>query len=566
MYSALAGEGYADVKAQFVDVYIDGDYRGVYILAERVAVNAAVDISDPEEFVQSSSPDYEVVFDFSDPAMQAGIKYYQFTADAVKKQEFDITGGYLLEVNTGQLEESGGFQTAMGMLVDIKAPEVCTREQVSYIARYFQLFENALYSDTGYNDEGKHYSEYVDMDSLATTLLTNAFMKNWELFRTSTYMYLDTADSDHPKLTFGPSWDFETGPYMFNTDTTFFSKHQLYVDTQTKCYSILGQLCTKGDLRQLMYEKQKELRKIVNAMVGSGSYAGVTNANTLWRNAVDSLEMNWDRWQYEEILNGKGGTYAGHANSYTFYAQQYIKALRNRQSSWNALWNENQYLLGLDVIKAPDDGKCTLSAKIAGRATELSWYRLTEYNALEWISEADGKSFIATEPGAYYCIATGASNVCYAGSESEILSQMTISFTSEPMVLTQADFVKPAPTTTTTKKPGIGAFGSLTGGTKGTTGSKTTRPGGTTETVTTATDAGSSTTTTVAAKPSQSGSLKEAVTGVLPQLRTVFPWMVFVGGVQLVLTVCGQSGILGAALAGLFSWLPTILEQLFHHH
>ena len=42
MYSALAGEGYADVKAQFVDVYIDGDYRGVYILAERVAVNAAV--------------------------------------------------------------------------------------------------------------------------------------------------------------------------------------------------------------------------------------------------------------------------------------------------------------------------------------------------------------------------------------------------------------------------------------------------------------------------------------------------------------------------------------------
>lgn len=425
-YAALMGDGYFVNKSQFVDLYLDGEYRGVYILVERLDNGAAVDVTDTEDFVTSESSAKKVVNDINDPAIAAGVRLYRYTADAVAKEEFDVSGGFLLETNFGNLEECG-FITAHGMYFDLKAPEACTREQVQYIAKYVQDFENALYSETGCNSEGKHYSEYVDMESLAGMVLTYGFYQNWELFRTSTYAYLDVADSDHPKLTFGPVWDFETGAGILTGDATLFGKHNVYKDTQQ--YIWLEQLWQKGDFLDIVYNKAQELVPIINATLGLGAEIdGVRSAQTILSQAHDSLVMNWTRWGLEDYLNGKS-QYRGHENDFDYYADEYIEALKARRVNWNKLWNEEEYLFGVSVDGNREKESGTTAMFCTARSGALisyQWYKVSEYGIPEEIAGATGARYVTDQAGEYFCLVSGPSNAYYSGAKGDIFSRENI--------------------------------------------------------------------------------------------------------------------------------------------
>lgn len=425
-YAALMGDGYFVNKAQFVDLYLDGEYRGVYILVERLDNGAAVDVTDNEDFVASESSRKQGVTDSADPAIAAGVRYYQYTADAVATEDFDLSGGYLLETNYGNLEECG-FITAHGLYFDLKAPEACTKEQVQYIAKYVQDLENAIYSETGYNSEGKHYSEYVDTDSLAGMVLTYGFYQNWELFRTSTYAYLDVADSDHPKLTFGPVWDFETGAAILTGDTTLFGKHNVYKDKQQ--YIWLEQLWQKGDFLELLSDKAAQMGDIINATLELGAQIdGVRSAQAILTEAHESLVMNWTRWGLEDYLNGKS-KYRGHDNDFDYYADEYIDALKVRRVNWNALWSEEEYLLGAGVSGnvEKDSGVIGLFCSVRSDAIiSYQWYRVNEHGIPEELTGATGAYYVTEEPGNYYCLVNGPSNAYYSGANGSIFSQKNV--------------------------------------------------------------------------------------------------------------------------------------------
>ena len=93
-----------------------------------------------------------------------------------------------------------------GQPVIIKSPEYAAKEQVEYIKNYYQEFENAVLSGDGYNHLGKHFTDYIDLESFAKMYVFQEFIKNLDAGLTSCYFYKDVGN----KIVAGPAWDFDS--------------------------------------------------------------------------------------------------------------------------------------------------------------------------------------------------------------------------------------------------------------------------------------------------------------------------------------------------------------------
>lgn len=203
------------MDSTFVDLYVDGSYRGTYQLYEKVQIQKnRVNIRDLEEATEDiNNKDLkefpravvgaDSIFDY----IENSYKYYDIPNDPA-----DITGGYLLQMQLWTrygYKADSGFITSRGQPVEIDGPEYASKAQVEYIRGFIQDMEDAIYSDTGYNSKGKHYSDYIDMDSLIRAYLVQEISKNIDATFTSFYMWKDSDLTGDGKLHFGPAWDFD---------------------------------------------------------------------------------------------------------------------------------------------------------------------------------------------------------------------------------------------------------------------------------------------------------------------------------------------------------------------
>lgn len=420
-YAALCDEGYYTTKLECVDVYIEGEYRGAYLLVERLDVNAAVDITDPEKYLEGEETGYEWVSDSDDPAIEKGVQWYIYSEGVTATEEMDITGGYILEISGSP--DRCGFSTSHGITFEIKAPEICTKEQVQYIASYVQDFEDALYSNTGCNKEGKHYSEYMDVKSMADCVLTYAFYQNWELMRTSTYIYKDVDGSDREKLTFGPVWDFETGAHTLMGDETLFGTHNFY--NEYRQYAWVERMWSHADFMSVARESARAISDYMHGML-DGEEAAVYD---ILDAQLDSMTMNWTRWgvQRSVYLSRK---FPELDNTYLSQAEFHIDAMRARLEKWDKLWSE-EYLLGAEIVSGYDEGSgvCTLTVVLLGEATECQWFRIGEDGETVMIDGADDFTFTPSEPGDYYCTVSGNNNAYYKYADGNTFSEKTLTMT-----------------------------------------------------------------------------------------------------------------------------------------
>ncbi len=433
-FTSLAGDEYYGIASEYTDLYINGNYRGTYMLTERMDINAAVSLNDLEDNVLCEDDEYAYESTGSNPYLDgvAEIKYNR-NASAVDP-DADISGGYLLEIHFNSIDaERCGFKTSRGMYVDIKAPEVCTRDMACYIAKYVQNFEDALYSDSGYNKYGKHYTDYCNLRSLADMILTYAYYQNWELFRTSTYMYIDIDGSGYETLTFGPAWDFETGYEIIASDPTFFGKHNVYSDRQQ--YIWLEKLWQKTDFMACLLSEGQKLLDITTDLLDREK-AG--SAYDLYDTVKASEYMNWERWGIEGLLDRH---YTQHANTFDFYANAQIEAYRTRYPLFADYLDASKYNFGVKVAgyKRNSDGEMRLIAAPQGNAdVTYRWYMLSDdgYTGILLDGET-GEMLTPDIEGKYYCVVTGASNASYSGSKSAVFSDSNISVAS--MVFDTAD-------------------------------------------------------------------------------------------------------------------------------
>lgn len=195
-------------SCDWVNLYYDGEYRGVYLLSEKNSVGeTSVAITDMEQVYEQLNGGYGTDMTTALAENSYG-QQYQYTKDLTEPE--NITGGYLIELNHDMWDEASGFMTRQGVAFNVKSPEWCGNAAMKYISEYYQAFEDAVYAKddtgayTGYNaSTGKYFYDYVDMDSLVKVFLLQELSLNCDGFISSVYFYKD-ADG---KMFAGPIWD-----------------------------------------------------------------------------------------------------------------------------------------------------------------------------------------------------------------------------------------------------------------------------------------------------------------------------------------------------------------------
>jgi spore coat protein CotH len=158
----------------FVEVVMNGEYLGTYMLTEQVEVNAnRVNITE----------------------MKAG-----------DNSEPNISGGYLLELDQRQ-EDPNRFITGANIPFTIKEPEDITPAQMAYIQTYIQDTENAIFA-ANFADPVNGYAKYINSDSFINWFLVNELFKNQDAANFSSMFYFKDRGG---KLGMGPAWDFDLG-------------------------------------------------------------------------------------------------------------------------------------------------------------------------------------------------------------------------------------------------------------------------------------------------------------------------------------------------------------------
>lgn len=214
MYSFAADMGMDAPQYQNVDVFLDGEYYGVYTLCEKVQIDEErVNIRNLEKendkLNQSynSSTIYVPANAILDKNGNPVVRQYTYVENMVNPE--DITGGYLVELDTNNYtKEKCYFTTPYNHAYVVKSPENVSKEQMEYISQIFGYMEQALYSEDGYNSLGKHYTEYIDIESTAYAYIAAEFSRNYDAGGSSTFFYKDAdRDGKQTLIKSGPIWD-----------------------------------------------------------------------------------------------------------------------------------------------------------------------------------------------------------------------------------------------------------------------------------------------------------------------------------------------------------------------
>lgn len=196
--------------SEFVDLYLNGEYAGLYQLAEKVEVGEnRVDITDLEKQTAAANEkpleEYPAFYEEKEGGrIEKGVRLPQNPPD--------LTGGYLVEMDFIErfAEEASGFVTRDGQAFTLASPEYASEEQVSYISGLFQEIETAILdSQDGTNPEtGRNIRELIDLPSWVKVHLVEELSGNQDAYLSSQYYYKDR-DSRDGRVYAGPVWDFD---------------------------------------------------------------------------------------------------------------------------------------------------------------------------------------------------------------------------------------------------------------------------------------------------------------------------------------------------------------------
>lgn len=199
-------------EARQVELYVNGEYQGCYLLCEKVEVGSdRVDIPDLDKLNYAAALDAGQPLEEEPRILQSGAAgapgHRRFTA--LEGMPGAGEGGWLLELELPEryLEaEEPGFVTRLGQPVCVKSPSSASRQQVEEMASLYQRLEDALYPVDG--QPAEPLESLIDVNSFARKYLVEEIAKNLDANMSSQYLYkLPNAVS--PRLYAGPVWDYD---------------------------------------------------------------------------------------------------------------------------------------------------------------------------------------------------------------------------------------------------------------------------------------------------------------------------------------------------------------------
>lgn len=168
--------GHYATEWKFVELIINGQYRGVYLLCEKI----------------KASP----------------------SRVNIKNDLSDVSGGYILRIDW--LDEVGDISSDYNSMggIDLRLQHefpkgsLVDNNRKEYLKTSLRQFEYPLFSANYLNNEGIHYSNYADVSSFASVFLINELSKNSDGYKLSSFIHKNSDDIDS-KWHAGPIWDFD---------------------------------------------------------------------------------------------------------------------------------------------------------------------------------------------------------------------------------------------------------------------------------------------------------------------------------------------------------------------
>lgn len=310
-------------EAEFVDLYINGDYRGMYLLGEKVEVGKGrVDIRNLEKENEKINGDILLRKYPFETERQKGVRAHS---------PENITGGYLVEFEMEERwdGEDSGFKTENGQTAVIQSPKHATWEETDYILSLFQEFEDARRE----GPESNRYLEYIDLDSFVKKYIIEELTKNIDANKTSQFFY-KYDDSISKKIYAGPVWDYDKGwgnegkldeHIDLKSPVDFYAKEMIYQP------SIWAELYMHDSF-------QEEVGKVWSQEVIPVMDEILQNSLMQWKCMVEaSALMDWERWNNIRLDTDSDGR-PRYEETYDDAVKRLIEFTEERVQFLNEYW------------------------------------------------------------------------------------------------------------------------------------------------------------------------------------------------------------------------------------
>ena len=239
-------------EAAFVDLFLNGEYAGIYLLCYKPDAGANHLNLDAEDFF------FELTF-----------------TSRLKKPEIAIP-------------------VCNNIYADILSPADCDEKQKIFLEQQLTEFQEAIYSESGISPtSGRSYTEYINMESWARKYLIEEVFSNFDGGKTSQFFWYDNVTQ---KINAGPCWDYDYALGQF-FGTQWTTPNCLLVQrnwgTQTSWFNALYQ---KEEFKSLVVELYKtEFRPLLQQYVENG----IANVATTIEQAAEMDAIRWKSQQNE---------------------------------------------------------------------------------------------------------------------------------------------------------------------------------------------------------------------------------------------------------------------------
>ncbi len=153
-------------ECRFVDVYVDGEFMGNYLLTEAIT-------------------------------------------DGASTTDIDVENGdFLFELDQDRVEDAVYVTTSLKMRMKYEEPELPSVLDQRWVISFFREMEDALKTH-----DMERYSAYIDVDSFVDYYIHSEFTKNVDSNQYSTRLFIK-----HGKLYYGPVWDYDLAMGNINGD------------------------------------------------------------------------------------------------------------------------------------------------------------------------------------------------------------------------------------------------------------------------------------------------------------------------------------------------------------
>jgi len=199
--------------SEYVDLYYDGEYRGVYLLAEKVEINEGrIDELDYEKLIERWNRNIGILdletLDINTKTNKYGQPYRYI--DGLADSLFVDAGAYLLEMespNGNTLSDRCWFRADDYGYIALKNPENASRPMVLYVSERLMEARQTIRNGGVHPENGRTITDDFEVDGFARLALINELAGNIDGFTwSSTFFVLPAGEK---RFVSGPPWDFD---------------------------------------------------------------------------------------------------------------------------------------------------------------------------------------------------------------------------------------------------------------------------------------------------------------------------------------------------------------------